>query len=51
MNIPGGWELAVILLIVILLFGAKRLPSIARSLGETIREMRKSAKEINKHEE
>lgn len=42
-----GWqEILVILLIVLLLFGAKRLPELARSLGHGIREFRKSVKEI-----
>jgi sec-independent protein translocase protein TatA len=43
-----GWqETLVILLIVLLLFGAKRLPELARSLGHGIREFRKSVKEIS----
>ena len=43
-----GWqEILVVLLIVLLLFGAKRLPDLARSLGQGIREFRKSVKEIS----
>ncbi len=42
-----GWqETLVILLIVLVLFGAKRLPELARSLGQGIKEFRKSVKEI-----
>lgn len=37
----GFQELAVIFLIVFLLFGAKALPDIARSLGETVKLIRK----------
>jgi sec-independent protein translocase protein TatA len=33
----GGVELLIILLIVVLLFGAKRIPELARGLGEGIR--------------
>lgn len=39
-------ELIVILLIVLVLFGASRLPEIARSLGKAIKEFKKAGKEI-----
>ncbi len=42
----GMGELIVILLIVLLLFGASRLPEIARSLGKAIKEFKKAAREI-----
>lgn len=35
--IPGGWELLVIIGVLILLFGAKRLPEMARSIGQSAR--------------
>lgn len=38
-------ELLVILLVCLLLFGANRLPDIGRSLGEGIREFKKSLKD------
>lgn len=37
MGIPSGWELVLVLLVVMLLFGAKRLPDSARSLGRSMR--------------
>lgn len=37
MNLPGGWELILVLLVVLLLFGSKRLPDSARSLGRSLR--------------
>ncbi|MCM8823342.1 MAG: twin-arginine translocase TatA/TatE family subunit [Candidatus Omnitrophica bacterium] len=37
----GFSELIVILLILLLLFGASRLPQIARALGESIKEFKK----------
>ena len=43
----GGQEVLVILVLVLLLFGAKRLPELARSLGQGIKEFRKSVKEIS----
>ncbi|MBN1521950.1 MAG: twin-arginine translocase TatA/TatE family subunit [Candidatus Aureabacteria bacterium] len=42
----GAGELVLIFLIVLLLFGAKRLPEIARSLGKAIREFKKAGKDI-----
>ncbi len=35
--IPGGWELIVVVLVVILLFGAKKLPELARGTGQALR--------------
>ena len=34
-------ELVIVLLIVLLLFGAKKLPELARSLGQSVKEVRK----------
>jgi sec-independent protein translocase protein TatA len=41
----GLTELLVILLVCLLLFGANRLPEIGKSLGEGIREFKKSVKD------
>lgn len=50
MNI--GWpEILVILLIILLLFGAKRLPDLARSLGKSLREFKKGRDEIEAGEQ
>lgn len=43
---PGGGEILVILLAVLLLFGAKRLPEIARTLGRTLEEFRRAARQV-----
>ena len=43
---PGPTELIVILLLVLVLFGAKRIPEIAQGLGKGIREFKKSMREI-----
>ncbi|UCC67455.1 MAG: twin-arginine translocase TatA/TatE family subunit [Armatimonadota bacterium] len=47
----GGQEILVILVLVLLLFGARRLPELARSLGQGIKEFRKSVKEISEDTE
>ena len=41
----GGFEWIVILLIVILLFGASRIPQVARSLGKSVSEFKKGLRE------
>ena len=44
-----GWgELLVILVILLLLFGAKRLPEIGRSMAQAIREFQRSMNRSNK---
>lgn len=42
----GVWEILLIFLVVLLLFGAKRLPEIGSSLGKGIREFKSSIREI-----
>lgn len=47
-GIPGGTELAVILLIAILLFGANKIPKLARSTGEAMGEFKKGREQVEK---
>lgn len=42
----GPLELIVVLLIVLLVFGAKRLPEVGSSLGKGIREFKRSIREV-----
>jgi sec-independent protein translocase protein TatA len=44
----GYQELLLILVIVLILFGAQRLPDLARSLGSSVKEFKKGVVEINK---
>ncbi len=41
----GGQELLIILLIILILFGGSKLPSLAKGLGQSIKEFKKAAKE------
>ena len=41
----GAPELVVVLVILLVLFGGSKLPSLARGLGESIREFKKSTRE------
>lgn len=45
-GLPGGPEMIVILLIVVLLFGANKLPKLARSSGQAMGEFKKGREEI-----
>ena len=42
----GPWEIALIILVVIILFGGKKLPELARGLGLGISEFKKATREI-----
>jgi TatA/E family protein of Tat protein translocase len=44
----GMDEMMVILVLVLILFGSKRLPELARGLGKGIRELKKAADDVKK---
>ncbi len=44
----GPTELIIVFLIILLVFGAKRIPEIAQGLGKGIMEFRKAARDITK---
>ncbi|HEX6050439.1 MAG TPA: twin-arginine translocase TatA/TatE family subunit [Gemmatimonadaceae bacterium] len=44
----GFMEILLILIVVLLLFGAKRIPEIAQSMGKGIREFKKSVSEVDR---
>lgn len=50
-GMPGGWELVLIVLAVILLFGGKKIPELMKGLGKGIREFKESSKELSKDSE
>lgn len=43
----GGMELFLILAVVLLLFGAKKLPELAKGLGQSIKEFKKASNEAD----
>ena len=44
----GGTEILVILLVILLFFGAKKIPELARGIGQGINEFRKASDQIKK---
>ena len=46
----GYQELLIILVIVLILFGANRLPELARSLGSSVKEFKKGVNEVKVEE-
>lgn len=40
----GGWEILLILAVIILLFGARKLPELARGLGQGVKEFKKATR-------
>ena len=49
--IPNGPELWIVLLIVVLLFGVKKIPEIGKSMAEGIHEFKKAARKIKEEDE
>jgi sec-independent protein translocase protein TatA len=44
----GGWEIFIIMFAILVFFGAKRIPELARGLGKGIREFKDATNEITK---
>jgi sec-independent protein translocase protein TatA len=42
----GGWEILLILTVILIFFGAKKIPELARGLGKGMREFKDATKEI-----
>ncbi len=47
---PGPMQIAIIVFVIILLFGAKKLPQLARGVGESLNEFQKARKEMEEAE-
>nr|WP_026473889.1 twin-arginine translocase TatA/TatE family subunit [Alkaliflexus imshenetskii] len=45
LGMPGGWELIVIILIVVLLFGGRKIPELMKGLGQGMKEFKKARNE------
>jgi sec-independent protein translocase protein TatA len=47
-GMPSGVEWIFVVLLIVLLFGAKRIPELAKGLGRGIREFKDATKEVKK---
>jgi sec-independent protein translocase protein TatA len=45
-GLPGGSEWILLALLVVLLFGAKKIPELAKGMGKGIREFKDATKEV-----
>ena len=50
-GMPGGTELIIILVVILLLFGSTRLPQLARGMGKSINEFKKGISDGGKEED
>ena len=49
MGIPGGWELILIILAILLIFGAKKIPEFGKGLGVGIKNFKNALKSEEKN--
>lgn len=42
----GGWEIVLILAVVLILFGARKVPELAKGLGQGIKEFKRATREV-----
>ena len=42
----GPWEIVLVVLVIIILFGGKKIPELARGLGKGLKEFRKTTKDL-----
>lgn len=47
LGMPGGWEMFLIFMAILLIFGGKKIPEICRGLGKGINEFKKAKNEIH----
>lgn len=47
----GGWEIALIVLVVLIIFGGKKIPELMKGLGKGMKEFKKATKDDSEEEE
>ncbi|MFC2113123.1 twin-arginine translocase TatA/TatE family subunit [Bacteroidota bacterium] len=50
LGIPGPWQIILIVLVVLLLFGGRKIPELMKGLGQGMKEFKKATKEEAKSE-
>jgi sec-independent protein translocase protein TatA len=46
--VPGPWEIAIIVIVVLILFGGKKIPELARGIGKGMREFKREMSGIKR---
>jgi len=49
--VPGQWELIALVFVLLLLFGSKRIPELARQLGRGVREVKSTVADVDPRED
>lgn len=49
--VPGQWELIALVFVLLLLFGSKRIPELARQLGRGVREVKETVADVDPRED
>ena len=49
--VPGQWELIALGIVLLLLFGSKRIPELARQLGRGVREVKQTVADVDPRED
>jgi len=47
LGIPGVWQVVIIVMVVLLLFGGKKIPELMRGLGQGMKEFKKATNQEN----
>jgi len=42
----GGWEMILVVFLILILFGAKKIPELAQGLGKGMKEFKKALKDV-----
>ena len=51
LGIPGPWQIILIVLVILLLFGGRKIPELMKGLGQGMKEFKKATKEDAKAED
>jgi len=51
LGIPGPWQIVLIVLVVLLLFGGRKIPELMRGLGQGMKEFKKATSEDKEAED
>jgi sec-independent protein translocase protein TatA len=51
LGIPGPWQIILIVLVILLLFGGRKIPELMKGLGQGMKEFKKATKDETKAED